>query len=432
VQDTWPKSIQNGQFATWPSLTVENVRKYLKKSDAMVKGQMNQIRQHIRLTQPAVLEPTPESEMIQEDKCNFIYSAIMETIQIYTYLTGTSPTTSISGNKYILILYDYESNIFLFATMKNRGDKEMVRSFDLLIQSLTIRGLIPSLQHLDNEASLYLINYLTKQGIDYQLAPPHIHRRNNAEKAIQTFKNQFIAGLCSVDPNFNLKLWAKILPQATITLYLLSKSRINPRMSAYAQLNGHYYFNRIPMAPPGTHIIVHEKPYQRASWDHHGADGYYLGTAFDHYRCYQVHITKTKGTRIVDTVEFPPSKTAMPQTSSKYLASIAALELYNALKKPAPADPFCQIGTAQLQALRQLSNIFLAALSPTTTQHAPPMSQDSSQFRNTSPTALVPILGYPSQAPPTLATISQSPRLARYPSQRVSPRQAPPRGWHLY
>jgi hypothetical protein len=61
VQDTWLKAIQNGHFSTWPSMTVENVRKYLPRSDAMVKGHMNQIRQHIRSTQPAVAEPTPES-----------------------------------------------------------------------------------------------------------------------------------------------------------------------------------------------------------------------------------------------------------------------------------------------------------------------------------------------------------------------------------
>jgi uncharacterized lipoprotein YmbA len=90
--------------------------------------------------------------------------------------------------------------------MKSRGDKEMVRAFDLLIQSLILHRLKPLLQRLDNEASLTLINYLTKQGITYQLAPPHVHRRNNAEWAIQTFKNNFIAGLCSVDPNFPLKL----------------------------------------------------------------------------------------------------------------------------------------------------------------------------------------------------------------------------------
>jgi hypothetical protein len=63
--------------------------------------------------------------------------------------------------------------------------------------------------------------------------------------------------------------------------------------------------------------------------------------------------------RIVDTIELFPSKLAMPNTSSKDLASIAALELSNALQTPAHAAPFSHIGTAQLQALGQLSDIFL-------------------------------------------------------------------------
>jgi hypothetical protein len=126
----------------------------------------------------------------------------------------------------------------------------LARAFDFLIQSLILRGLKPLLQRLDNEASLGLRNYLKKQRITYQLAPQNIHRRNNAEQAIQAFNNHFIAGLCSVDPNFPLKLWDKLLPQATIALNLLRKSRINPRMSAYAQLNGHFDFNRTPLAPP--------------------------------------------------------------------------------------------------------------------------------------------------------------------------------------
>jgi hypothetical protein len=84
-----------------------------------------------------------------------------------------------------------------------------------------------------------------------------------------------------------------------------------------------------PSPPPGTRIIAHEKPDQHASWDPHGVDGYYLGPVLDHYRCYQVHITKTRGMIIVDTVEFSPLKTAMLQTSSKDLATIPALEMSN-------------------------------------------------------------------------------------------------------
>jgi hypothetical protein len=133
VSDTWLNAIQNGHFATWPSVTVENVRKYLPKSDATSKGHMNQIRQNIRSTQPAVEQPAPETDMVQEDKCNYIYSAVMDTNQIYTDLMGIFSTTLLSGNKYILILYDYDSNIVLSAPMKNRGDKDMVRAFDLLM-----------------------------------------------------------------------------------------------------------------------------------------------------------------------------------------------------------------------------------------------------------------------------------------------------------
>jgi hypothetical protein len=118
-----------------------------------------------------------------------------------------------------------------------------------------------------------------------------------------------------VDPNFPLKLWDTFLPQETITLNIMRKFRINPRMSAYAQLNEHYDFNLSPMAPPGTRIIAHEKPDQQASLDPYGVDGYYLGPALDHYRSYQVYITKTRGARIADTVELFPSKTSMPQTS---------------------------------------------------------------------------------------------------------------------
>jgi hypothetical protein len=81
VTDIWLKAIQNGHFATWPSVTVENVRKYLSKYDATSKVHMNQIRQNIRSTQPAVDHPAKEPYMVQEDKCSYIYAAVMETIR---------------------------------------------------------------------------------------------------------------------------------------------------------------------------------------------------------------------------------------------------------------------------------------------------------------------------------------------------------------
>jgi hypothetical protein len=44
--------------------------------------------------------------------------------------------------------------------------------------------------------------------------PPHCHRRNAAERDIYTFKEHFVSGLASVEPDFPLKLWDRLLPQA--------------------------------------------------------------------------------------------------------------------------------------------------------------------------------------------------------------------------
>jgi hypothetical protein len=65
----------------------------------------------------------PYADIVQEDKCHYLYATTLETNQIYLDLTGRFPTKLLSGNKYMLILYDYDSNIILSAPMKNRGDK---------------------------------------------------------------------------------------------------------------------------------------------------------------------------------------------------------------------------------------------------------------------------------------------------------------------
>jgi hypothetical protein len=40
--------------------------------------------------------------------------------------------------------------------------------------------------------------------------------------------------------------------------------------------------------------------------------GWYIGPALEHYRCYTVYITKTRSSRIVETVEFFPHQFKIP------------------------------------------------------------------------------------------------------------------------
>ena len=79
---------------------------------------------------------------------------------------------------------------------------------------------------------------MEKENINYQLVPQHIHGSNLAERAIQTFKNHLKSGLATVDPDFPLAEWDRLIPQANITLNLLRSARVNPKLSAYAYIFG--------------------------------------------------------------------------------------------------------------------------------------------------------------------------------------------------
>jgi hypothetical protein len=175
--------------------------------------------------------------------------------------------------------------------IKDRTAPELLKAFQVMEQELVTRSLIPKLMKLDNEASKLLKEYLHQQDITFQLVPPYSHRRNSAERAIISFKDHLIAGLCSTHKSFPVHLWDRLLPQAVMTLNMLRTSRISPKLSAATHILGQYAFNRASMAPPGTRIIPHETPGRRRTWAPHGQDGWYIGPALEHYRCYTAYIT---------------------------------------------------------------------------------------------------------------------------------------------
>jgi hypothetical protein len=170
------------------------------------------------------------------------------------------PVRSSKGNSYVMVCYVFDYNYVKVVPMKSRSALEWVNAYYHIHQELTAKGFKPKLQPLDNEASVALKNFFTTNDVEYQLVPPHCHRRNAAERAIRTFKEHFVAGLSSVDQTFPLHLWDRLLPQAEITLNLLRTSRLHPQFSAAAHFHGLVDYNKTYFAPPGCKIIAHEKP----------------------------------------------------------------------------------------------------------------------------------------------------------------------------
>jgi hypothetical protein len=223
---------------------------------------------------------------------------------------------------------------------------------------MTAKGFKPKLQTMDNEASAALKNYLTEKEMNYQLVPPHCHRTNAVERAIRTFKEHSKSGLATVDPDFPIHLWERLLPQAEITLNLLRASRLHPQLFAAAYYHGLIDYNKTLFGPPGCKIIAHEKPSQRRTWEAHGQPGWSLGPAMQYYWCQNVYITVTASERIVDTLEFSPHNSPIPKMSSTDCILMAAQDMTDALKHPHPDVHFTTIGDDTISALANLAEIF--------------------------------------------------------------------------
>ena len=74
------------------------------------------------------------------------------------------------------------------------------------------QGITPAHQVLDNEISQTYKDEIRDSGMSYQLVPPDDHRRNIAERAIQTWKNHFVGVLSGAAATFPLHLWCQAIP----------------------------------------------------------------------------------------------------------------------------------------------------------------------------------------------------------------------------
>jgi hypothetical protein len=183
VKSTWIKAIQYGNFSSWPGLNEYNVETHFSESTSTAKCHLNQPRKNARTTKikdTQLLDP--ENDIDHGIKTQFVYAATIDAGQIYTDQTGRFPEVSSKGNKYIMILYDYDSNAILAQPIKDRTAPELLKYFQVMEQELVTRGLKPNLMKLDNEASKLLKYYLHQQDITFQLVPPYSHRRNSAER----------------------------------------------------------------------------------------------------------------------------------------------------------------------------------------------------------------------------------------------------------
>lgn len=155
-----------------------------------------------------------------------------------------------------------------------------------------------------------------------------------------------------------MHLWCSLIDQDVIKINLLRPSHVNPCLSYHDALEGTFNYNATPLAPPGTQVLIHEKPTQRASWDAHAIDGWYVGPDIHHSLCFTVFVKQTGAIIISDTVELIFPRYSPFQLSPRDLLTDASQTITSSIKNPHPPGIFPLYGESQLQELTQLAAIF--------------------------------------------------------------------------
>ena len=83
-----------------------------------------------------------------------------------------------------------------------------------ILRRIQERDIVLKHQVLENEISKAYKEDILATGITFHLALPDDHRRNIAEKSIQTWKDHFVSVMNGTITTFSLHLWCQAIPQA--------------------------------------------------------------------------------------------------------------------------------------------------------------------------------------------------------------------------
>ena len=155
TKTTWLAAIRQGNFNTWPLVTVSNVHKHFPQSEETQQGHMRSQRQGVRSTKTAPhTKPVTPSLAIPSLTEQDVYIKTYNTRDtVYSDQTGKFPHTSSKGNWYQMILYHTNSNSIWVEPFKNKTEGELILARTRALTQMRACGLMPRRQVLDNEAS---------------------------------------------------------------------------------------------------------------------------------------------------------------------------------------------------------------------------------------------------------------------------------------
>ena len=255
---TFHRAVRQGYLKSFPRITARMIRRNPPNPIATAMGHLDRVRQGMASTKPSAptraiphvpldadqqesldLSDSPDVSPVVEgyDEFDHTYTKLIRVDEAnHSDLTGKFPLSSRRGFMYFLVsLWRGYIHVEL---LKARTASEYLRAYSSTLEVFQAHGNVRiTLQRLDNETSKELDSFLRAKVDSVQYVPAHSHRANKAERAIRTFKNHFIASLCTTDATFPLNVWDELIPQCELTLNHLQPFALDPSFSAYEGLH---------------------------------------------------------------------------------------------------------------------------------------------------------------------------------------------------
>ena len=162
VTSTFLQSIKRGHFWSWPNLTPKLVNKHLPNPMNTSQGHQRMQQNNIQSTKnPQIDKALPinipfgvsPSQEPSSPITNNMFIAIKSTYNVqksYCAQTGAFPHMSTHENKYIMVLYNYNTNLILATPLPNRQAATITVGWKRLHEPLRHNGVAPKLHVLDN------------------------------------------------------------------------------------------------------------------------------------------------------------------------------------------------------------------------------------------------------------------------------------------
>ncbi len=93
------------------------------------------------------------------------------------------------------------------------------------------------------------------------------------------------------------------------------------------------HFDATPVAPPGSEMLMHQKPARRSSFGPNFKKAWYLGQCLNHYRTFRDILLSTGAERLSDTIKFQHHAIGIPEITPADRILEAARRLNEAIRR---------------------------------------------------------------------------------------------------